>query len=877
MPAFRYQQGDRPLDGYTIEYGLGRGGFGEVYFAVSDSGRHVALKAVQNYEEIELRGIRHCMNLKSPHLVTIFDVKFNDRGEPFVIMEYVSGPSLRGLLDEAPQGMGETKSAFFLQEIAKGLTYLHDQGIVHRDLKPHNVFYEEGFVKIGDYSLSKALSTSHRSGHTMTVGTVHYMAPEISMGRYDERVDIYALGIILYEMLRGQPPYSGQTMGEILMKHIAGEPDLRGMEEPFASAIRRALAKNPDDRFASAAEMAAAVFGARHIHDSVAEFNPQHLSLVAARIGAKVQAATAATLPPTDTPSPVAPAPRTEPPVRSPATAELGLAYHTGRSLGLLAKHTGLVSLRRTYEADARQDTLDPRQRIGLAVLCVLAMSIGCGLLGSQLGAWSGQGVSAWQVGIWALGAMVGGAASLMLASRWFGSALASESALVRRLVLAAASWLGAWGGLVVVAPISDVIGSAFPRSDHLHALMWASFLPLLLVDLRQLAATVRRQRITLGPALFTGLLACTAAFPLGAPPVLALGVTAGIVLAVQVASPFVPRSSQRGASPFAASPFAVNRLVGERPVAPAQAEAAPPTPAPPTPLLDAASNKISSRSRTIALILGIGPAMAGICGLQRLYVGKVWTGLLYLMTAGLFGIGQVIDVILIAGGQFKDDRDRRLELWEGSSTTDGRSAAVPVNSWSSVPVGPGWGAVLANFLGTVLLLAACLVGLSVAMRIPEAIAAWERAELIHSNFAQTMQGLLGTPDWPQIVSRLAMLASLSLYLSGASVLLLARRHGGVWHMMRALWGSMCYLATVGLLALVFDRPDWTSIARLVASGQIGVALEGIVGRDESLMACVFAGIMFLVGAVLLGWPPPSRPLNSPAPQVEGELKEAVR
>ena len=107
---------------------------------------------------------------------------------------------------------------------------------------------------------------------------------------------------------------------------------------------------------------------------------------------------------------------------------------------------------------------------------------------------------------------------------------------------------------------------------------------------------------------------------------------------------------------------------------------------------------------------------MAGICGLQRLYVGKVWTGLLYLMTAGLLGIGQVIDVILIAVGQFEDDRDRRLELWEGSSTTDGRSAAVPVNSWSSVPVGPGWGAVLANFLGTVLLLAACLVGLSVAM-----------------------------------------------------------------------------------------------------------------------------------------------------------------
>ena len=110
MASYRYQHGDRPLNGYTIEQALGRGGFGEVYYAVSDSGRQVALKAVQNYEDIELRGISHCMNLKSPHLVSIFDVKHSDRGDPFVIMEYVAGPSLRDLLDEAPNGLGTGKS-----------------------------------------------------------------------------------------------------------------------------------------------------------------------------------------------------------------------------------------------------------------------------------------------------------------------------------------------------------------------------------------------------------------------------------------------------------------------------------------------------------------------------------------------------------------------------------------------------------------------------------------------------------------------------------------------------------------------------------------------------------------------------------------------
>src|SRR6476619_6102436 len=99
MRGYRYKHGDRPLEGYTIQRAAGRGGFGEVYYALSDSGREVALKVVTGYEQIELRGISQCMNLKDPHLVTIFDVKHNAQNKPFVIMEYVSGPSLRQLLD----------------------------------------------------------------------------------------------------------------------------------------------------------------------------------------------------------------------------------------------------------------------------------------------------------------------------------------------------------------------------------------------------------------------------------------------------------------------------------------------------------------------------------------------------------------------------------------------------------------------------------------------------------------------------------------------------------------------------------------------------------------------------------------------------------
>ena len=195
-----------------------------MYYAVSDGGREVAIKAVHNYEQIELRGIGHCMNIKSPHLVTVFDVRHNDRNEPFVIMEYVSGPSLRDLITESPGGLGAQKAAFFLREIAKGLSFLHECGIVHRDLKPGNVFYENGYVKIGDYGLAKAISASRHSGQTITVGTVHYMAPEIGAGSYGTSIDIYALGILLYEMLTGEVPFGGSSPAEILMRHWTDTP-----------------------------------------------------------------------------------------------------------------------------------------------------------------------------------------------------------------------------------------------------------------------------------------------------------------------------------------------------------------------------------------------------------------------------------------------------------------------------------------------------------------------------------------------------------------------------------------------------------------------------------------------------------------------------
>ena len=114
-------------------------------------------------------------------------------------------------------------------------------------------------VKIGDYGLSKFISCSRRSGHTESIGTVHYMAPEVANGRYGKEIDIYALGVILYEMLTGRVPFEGESVGEVLMKHLTAKPDVSMLAEPYRSVVARALEKDPAKRFRSVAEMLAAL------------------------------------------------------------------------------------------------------------------------------------------------------------------------------------------------------------------------------------------------------------------------------------------------------------------------------------------------------------------------------------------------------------------------------------------------------------------------------------------------------------------------------------------------------------------------------------------------------------------------------------------
>ncbi len=259
---FQYGNGDSPLDGYVIRRGIGVGGFGEVYFAESDSGKEVALKRIQKNLDVEMRGVRHCLNLRHPNLVSVYDIRYDADQQGWIVMEFIEGESLRDQLDRntAPpvhayeNGDPNRVVPVFAQMVA-GVTYLHDQGIVHRDLKPANIFIERGLAKIGDYGLSKYISASRRAGQTESVGTFHYMAPEIGKGEYGKEIDIYSLGIILYEMLTGNVPFDGESTQEILLKHLTDDPDLSALPQGIATVVSKCLAKNPTLRYRDGREL----------------------------------------------------------------------------------------------------------------------------------------------------------------------------------------------------------------------------------------------------------------------------------------------------------------------------------------------------------------------------------------------------------------------------------------------------------------------------------------------------------------------------------------------------------------------------------------------------------------------------------------------
>jgi serine/threonine protein kinase len=264
----------KTLGQYQIVQELGRGGMAVVYKAHQPAlQRHVAIKVlppqmgtdpgfVKRFQQEAVAAAR----LKHPHIVTIYDVGITD-GVNYIVMEFIEGRPLSAVIRQSG-AMPPERVAHIIGQVASALDYAHQQGFVHRDIKPSNVMLGAGdHATLTDFGIAKAMSGARLTQTGAIIGTPEYMSPEQVRGlAVDRRADIYSLGVVAYEMLSGQVPFSGDTASVLYKQANELPPPIRArvMNVPahVANAVDRALAKDPDQRFATAGAFAQSLGGA---------------------------------------------------------------------------------------------------------------------------------------------------------------------------------------------------------------------------------------------------------------------------------------------------------------------------------------------------------------------------------------------------------------------------------------------------------------------------------------------------------------------------------------------------------------------------------------------------------------------------------------
>ena len=254
---------------YELRSQIARGGTAQVYLArdlLLD--RPVALKVLfpelsadHAFVERFRREAQAAANLSHPNIVPVFDWGESDRTH-FIVMEYVDGEPLSAIIRaEAP--LASPRAASIAADIAKALSYAHRHGVVHRDVKPGNVLItSDGLVKVTDFGIARAMGVDEQVTQTgLVMGTATYFSPEQAQGLgVDGRSDVYALGVVLYEMLAGRPPFTGESPVAIAYQHVReAPPALRSLNSEVPEALEvvvvKAMAKVPAERYASADEL----------------------------------------------------------------------------------------------------------------------------------------------------------------------------------------------------------------------------------------------------------------------------------------------------------------------------------------------------------------------------------------------------------------------------------------------------------------------------------------------------------------------------------------------------------------------------------------------------------------------------------------------
>jgi len=257
------------LDGFEIKEVIGHGAFSDVYLAVDPEGRQVVLKCphdaimgdTSTFDRFR-RELEIAKKLDHPGIQHSYDLGAH-RSRPYLVMEYVEGETLRGLLNREKR-LPTARAIVLTQQLAEAMAYAHSQGVYHRDLKPENLLITpEGRLVVTDFGIA-LLSGARRLTWrwlTSTVGTPDYMAPEQIQGkRGDARTDIYAIGIMLFEMLAEHVPWEGDNPLAVMQQHLSAPlPDLHAINSsvlpPLEAIVRKCLRKDPDERYQDAGEL----------------------------------------------------------------------------------------------------------------------------------------------------------------------------------------------------------------------------------------------------------------------------------------------------------------------------------------------------------------------------------------------------------------------------------------------------------------------------------------------------------------------------------------------------------------------------------------------------------------------------------------------